>query len=184
MALSDDEGYDAMLKIGVISDTHIRHVINYVGFLEVLDRKVFRHVDMILHAGDLVDQELLYIFEPRIIHAVRGNMDPPSVSFPSRKVLEVEVYRIGLIHGWGPPEGLGPRMAAEFATDDLDCLVYGHSHLPDCCRYEGLLLFNPGSATSPRGGYSPSVGLLEVDETGIRGSILSLEGENFGSNIG
>lgn len=172
-----------MLKIGVISDTHIRHAIRYARFLDELDCKVFRHADMILHAGDLVDPELLYVFEPRIIHAVRGNMDPPSVIFPSRKVFEVKGCRIGLIHGWGPPEGLGLRMAAEFATDKLDCLVYGHSHLPDCSRNEGLLLFNPGSATSPRGGYAASVGLLEVDDTGIRGRILSLEDENLGPNL-
>ncbi len=173
-----------MFRIGVISDTHIRHAISYARFLEVLDRKVFRKVEMILHAGDMVDQELLYVFEPRIIHAVRGNMDPPNVTFPARKVLEVESYRIGLIHGWGPPEGLGPRMAAEFATDKLDCLVYGHSHLPDCSRHEGLLLFNPGSATSPRGGYPASVGLLEVDDAGIRGRILSLEEDSLGFNLG
>lgn len=166
-----------MLKIGVISDTHIRHAIRYAGFLDMLDRKVFRDVDMILHAGDFVDQELLFAFKPRMIHAVRGNMDPSSVSFPSRKVFEVEGYRVGLIHGWGPPEGLGLRMAAEFATDELDCLVYGHSHLPDCSRYGDMLLFNPGSATNPRGGYSPSVGLLEFDDTGIRGTILPLKGK-------
>ncbi len=169
-----------MFKIGVISDTHIRHAISYARFLDVLDRKVFHDVDMILHAGDLVDQELLYAFKPRIIHAVRGNMDPAAVCFPSRKVLEVEGYKVGLIHGWGPPEDLGPRMAKEFDADELDCLVYGHSHMPDCCRYRGLLLFNPGSATSPRGGFSPSVGLLEFDDTGIRGTILTLEEESLG----
>lgn len=170
-----------MLTIGVLSDTHIRHAVRSPDFLDVLDRTVFRDVDMVLHAGDLVNHEILYAFEPRIIHAVRGNMDPPSVALPMRKVLEVEGYRIGLIHGWGAPEGLGLRMAGEFATDALDCLVYGHSHMPDCSYCNGLLLFNPGSATSPRGGYPPSVGLLEIDDAGIRGSILSLDDDSLGS---
>lgn len=180
----DYEGYPVMMKIGVLSDTHMCHASHYAGFLEVLDRKVFRNVDMVIHAGDLVDPDLLHAFAPRMVHAVRGNMDPPFVSLPMRKVFEIAGYRFGLIHGWGAPEGLGLRMVAEFAADELDCLVYGHSHMPDCCRCNGLLLFNPGSATSPRGGYSPSVGLLEVGDAGIRGSILPLDGEVLGSSVG
>jgi hypothetical protein len=164
-----------MLKIGVLSDTHIRLATRHAEFLEFLDRKVFDEADMIIHAGDLVDQELLHVFEPRIVHAVCGNMDSPSVSLPVRKVFEVAGFRFGLIHGWGAPEGLGPRMTAEFVADALDCLVYGHSHIPECRRYNGLLLFNPGSATSPRLGHPPSVGLLEVGDTEIRGKILPLD---------
>jgi hypothetical protein len=164
-----------MLQIGVLSDTHIRRAIHQAAFLEALDAKLFRDADMIFHAGDLVDHELLHAFAPRMVHAVRGNMDSPSVSLPERKVFEVAGYRFGLVHGWGPPEGLGLRVMKEFVSESLDCLIYGHSHMPDCRRINDLLLFNPGSVTSPRGGYPPSAGLLEVDDSGIRGRILALE---------
>lgn len=164
-----------MLTIGVLSDTHLRCVLDHVDFLEMLDRTVFREADMILHAGDLVDPAVLHAFAPRIIHAVRGNMDPYSVSLPDRKVFEVAGCRFGLVHGRGPAEGLGSRVLAWFSGADLDCLVYGHSHMPDCRRLDDVLLFNPGSATSPRGGYPPSVGLLRLEDGGIEGSIVTLD---------
>lgn len=164
-----------MIKIGVLSDTHIGQAMACSGFLDFLDREVFRETDIILHAGDLVDRELLHAFAPRIVHAVRGNMDPPSVALPLRKIVDVGGYRFGMMHGWGPPVGLASRILSEFAGDALDCLVYGHSHMPDCRRVNGVLLFNPGSATGPRGGFPSSVGLLEVDAEGIRGRILPID---------
>ncbi|ABA88749.1 manganese/nickel-dependent phosphodiesterase, YfcE family [Syntrophotalea carbinolica DSM 2380] len=168
-----------MLKIGVLSDTHIRQAMRHGDFLDALDGRLFRDAEVILHAGDLVDHDLLNIFAPRVVHAVRGNMDSPAVALPVRKVFEVSGFRFGLIHGWGPPEGLGTRVLREFDADSLDCLVYGHSHMPDCRRLNDMLLFNPGSATSPRGGFPPSVGMLEVDDSGIRGRIVSLDDQRF-----
>lgn len=171
-----------MITIGVLSDTHLRCALHCADFLDFLDRKVFRKSEVIVHAGDLVDHELLHVFAPRIVHAVRGNMDPSSASLPDRKVFEIAGFRFGLMHGWGPAEGLAERVMAGFSEDSLDCLIYGHSHMPDCRLCGGLLLFNPGSATSPRGGCPPSVGMLKLDETGIQGRILSLESIRQGSS--
>lgn len=168
-----------MLQIGVLSDTHIQRAVQQAGFLEALEGELFRDADIIIHAGDLVDRDLLHVFAPRIVHAVRGNMDPPTVSLPMRKVFELAGYRFGLVHGWGPPAGLGPRVMSEFAAESLDCLIYGHSHMPDCRRLNDILLFNPGSAMRPRGGYPPSAGILEVDDCGIRGKIVSVQ--DFGN---
>jgi hypothetical protein len=103
-------------------------------------------------------------------------MDPAAPGFPHQRVVEVDGVRIGLIHGWGPPAGLAARVRAAFAGTRLDCLVFGHSHMP-LCRWEGaLLLFNPGSATDRRGQPSTSVGILEVEGGVIAGRIVLLDG--------
>ena len=73
-----------------------------------------------------------------------------------------------------PAEGLAERVRREFAGTPLDCLVFGHSHVPLCQWHDGLLLFNPGSATDRRGMPYESVGLLEVEDGKVHGRIISL----------
>jgi hypothetical protein len=162
-----------MIRIGVLSDTHIRNAWHETALWEALERQFFHDADVILHAGDMVDEAVLDVWGARLVHAVRGNMDAGS-RLPVRKVFEVGGFRFGLMHGWGPPAGLEKRLMREFAEDALDCLVYGHSHVPVCQRRNGLLLFNPGSATDPRGGPHPTVGLLEVGRE-VRGRIVNVD---------
>jgi putative phosphoesterase len=129
---------------------------------------------MILHAGDIVATGVLEVFAPRPVLGVRGNMDAAAPGFPHRRIVQIGGIKIGLIHGWGAPEGLAGRVLREFADTALDCLVFGHSHEP-VCRYEGgLLLFNPGSATDRRGMPCESVGMLEVDGGRVSGRIIPL----------
>jgi putative phosphoesterase len=162
------------VRIGVFSDTHLPDSADAQAFLLHLLNNVLAPVDMILHAGDLVSPELLNIFDGYPMHAVRGNMDPAIRGVPLKKVIHVKDFTIGLIHGWGPPEGIEDRVCREFDDVALDCLVYGHSHRPACHHRDGLLLFNPGSATDRRDTEYHSVGLLELDET-IRGTVIRLD---------
>jgi predicted phosphodiesterase len=62
----------------------------------------------------------------------------------------------------------------EFSDDDIDALVFGHSHRPLCHRYEGVLLFNPGSAADRREADHHTVGLLEVGSS-IEGRIINID---------
>lgn len=163
----------AMIKIGVLSDTHIRHAWRETALWETLERGIFHDADMILHAGDMVDEAVLDFWGTRLVHAVRGNMDAGS-RLPVRRVFEVGGFRFGLMHGWGAPADLEKRLLREFSEDALDCLVYGHTHVPACHHRNGLLLFNPGSATDPRSGPHPTVGLLEVGQE-VCGRILNLD---------
>lgn len=164
----------APIRVGVLSDTHLPASADAQAFLLNLVEDVLAPIDVILHAGDLVDPDLLTVFSGYPIHAVRGNMDPASPGIPLKKVINVGGFTIGMIHGWGPPEGLEERALDEFASVSLDCLVYGHSHRPACFRRDGLLFFNPGSATDRRGMSYHSVGLLEIGDD-IRGSIIRLD---------
>jgi hypothetical protein len=160
-----------MIKIGVLSDTHIQDPGRGLTFLQDLLDGCFREVDVILHAGDIVNPEVLLAFAGRTVHAVRGNMDPPVRGIPIRKVVEAEGFRIGLIHGWGSPDKLEERILREFQGERLDCLVYGHSHQPVCHHRDGILFFNPGSPTDRRRAPYHTVGILQVSDR-IEGRII------------
>jgi putative phosphoesterase len=162
------------IRIGVLSDTHLANTGDAQIFLLDLVESTLAPLDMLLHAGDLVDPDLLTVFTRYPVHVVRGNMDPVTPDVPLKKTITIGGFKIGMIHGWGPPRGLEERVLAEFSSEDLDCLVFGHSHHPVCHRRDGILLFNPGSATDRRGMPSHTVGLLEISDN-IRGSILPLD---------
>jgi putative phosphoesterase len=163
-----------MVRIGVLSDTHLPDSAEAGAFLQELAARHFAGVELILHAGDIVACGVLAAFAPCPVYGVRGNMDAADPELPNKRVLHVAGLRIGLIHGWGPPAGLLHRVRREFADTHLDCLVFGHSHEPLCQQEEGLLLFNPGSATDRRNQPCCSVGLLEIVGGAIRGRIVML----------
>ena len=61
-----------MMKIGVISDTHLTQPTQD---LEELMNGPFKDVEMILHAGDITELAVLDAFAGKKILAVCGNMD-------------------------------------------------------------------------------------------------------------
>lgn len=165
-----------MIRIGVLSDTHLGDTGQAAAFLHAVAARHFAGVDMILHAGDVVAPALLAVFSPCPVYGVRGNMDPAAPDLPHKRILTAGGVRIGLIHGWGPSEGLVQRVCQAFHDIPLDCLVFGHSHAPLCQKREsGLLLFNPGSATDRRRMPYESVGMLEVKDGRVRGEIIPLD---------
>ncbi len=165
-------------KIGVISDTHIHDLASGARIAEALLAGPFADVEMILHAGDVVIPEFLDLFAGLTVCAVRGNMDPPVSGIPHRRIVVVNGFRIGLIHGWGDAAGLESRVLAEFSRDAIDCLVYGHSHWPVSHCRDGILLFNPGSPTDKRRAASHTVGIIEVGES-MDGDIVDLDSTGF-----
>ena len=158
-----------MKRIGVVSDTHMREPDPGLGGKLA---QAWGAVDMVLHAGDLVNISVLDAIEAPEVLAVAGNMDDYVVtqSLPAKLIIEVEGKRIGLIHGWGAPMGLAGRVVKEF--DQVDAIVFGHSHRPANTVKNGILLFNPGSYGRGIMG-SGTVGLLTVDKD-ITGEIIRL----------
>jgi len=163
-----------MYRIGVLSDTHLAASGEALAFLDTLAASHFAGVDMILHAGDIVDPEVLLAFNRCPVLAVRGNMDPSAPDLPQRRLLEIGSVRIGLMHGWGSTAGLEERLLGEFRDDPIDVLVYGHSHRPVCHHRDGVLLFNPGSAADRRRMPHHSVGILEIGRK-VKGRIITID---------
>ncbi len=158
------------IKIGVISDTHLQ---GYDERLKTIIAEHFRDVDLVIHAGDLVDLRVLDIFEGKEVKAVCGNMDYPSVkeTLPDQLIIEIQGFKLGVVHGWGAPDGIEERIMAR--TGDLDCIVYGHSHKPACHKSNGVLFFNPGSPTDKRFAAHRSIGILEIDKE-VSGRIINV----------
>jgi hypothetical protein len=158
------------MKIGVLSDTHLQKVENRV--IEVFER-YFKDIDFILHAGDFVSKELLAFFTQKSFQGVQGNMDYPDVkaALPIKRVIKLDSFRLGLIHGWGAPDQLEDRISPEF--DDVDVIVYGHSHRAANHLKDGVLFFNPGTAFGYTSSGTHTIGILHVGEQ-IEGEIIPI----------
>lgn len=165
------------MKIGVISDSHVPRRGKQLPAEIWL---AFADVDLILHAGDLVEESVLahlQLLAP--VEAVAGNMDPQELHWKlaRKKILPLEGKTIGLIHGDGVNGTIAERARRAFAADGVDCVVFGHSHQAMNQMVEGVLMFNPGSCTDPRGGDNPSYGILHIDQRGIHGEIKYIVGK-------
>ncbi len=157
-----------MIKIGILSDTHLIRLNDH--FLQAVDL-CFADMDMIFHAGDLTDLSILQVFKGKEVHAVHGNMCHGSAkqALPTKKVVRVGNFSIGLMHGMGARYDVEDYLIREF--DQVDCIISGHTHRPICHRLYDILFINPGSFNGT--GYYGAPGTfatLEVGET-LVGSI-------------
>jgi len=135
-----------------------------------------RSADLILHAGDLVSaavlRDLRALGPP--VEAVCGNMDEPALqaTLPLERVVEVAGARIGMVHIPGPTGGRAGRLRARFAG--CDAVVYGHTHVPEVTREEGVWILNPGSPTERRRAPTRAMLVLEVEAGDIRPALVDL----------
>lgn len=158
------------MKVGVLSDTHIPLRAKKIPGKII---ELFSDVDLILHAGDIVDRTVIEELESIAkVEVVKGNMDESDNPYPIKKVLNVGEIKIGLIHGYGPPFGIRGRIRKEF--DELDVIVYGHSHKPYNRIENGVLFFNPGTPTDKIFALYNSVGILKINGHNAKGQIIKL----------
>ncbi len=159
------------MLIGCVSDTHIYQRPLPERILEAL-----RGVDLILHAGDILEPAVLESLSTVArTMAVAGNMDHGELkqALPAKLTVEAEGKRIGLVHGSGGPEGITQRVRREFEGELVDAIVFGHTHEPYNRAEHGIYFFNPGSPTDKIFARINSVGILEVGEE-INGRIILL----------
>jgi hypothetical protein len=159
------------MRIGVLSDTHIHHVSK--DLRDLLDRRLSR-VDVLFHVGDYTSQEVVDFLSGRNFHGVHGNMDSSFIkdALPEKKIVEIGGFRFGLIHGWGSPRGLEERVLAQF--NNVDVIVFGHSHRAMNEVVHGVLLFNPGTASGFSSSGVHTIGILECGDT-VKGEIIDLD---------
>ena len=160
-------------RIGVISDNH--------GYLDPAVLDVFAGVNHIIHAGDIVDPEILErLATVAPVTAVVGNMDSggPTAALPRHVVGEVAGVRFVVGHkrkrllkdlAAGNIEGL-PKAAAP------DLVIYGHDHVPAAAWVDGTLYLDPGSASAPHEeDDGPTVAIVEVRPAGLAVTFVPLE---------
>lgn len=160
------------MKMLVISDTHIPRSAHDIP--EAIYKEI-ENVDMIVHAGDIVEKDLLEKLQSlRPTKAVYGNMDSGALRhiLKEKEIIEVGDVKIGLIHGYGAPANLLDTVAGEFKGADV--IIFGHSHEAVNVEKNGVLFFNPGSPTDKIFAKSNSYGILEVTDKKIEGKIIRL----------
>jgi putative phosphoesterase len=158
------------MRVGILSDTHLTRVTKE---LEDIYDTYLSQVDVILHAGDFVSEDIVGFLSRKDFHGVCGNMDPMELKqrLPAKKVIEMGTFRLGLIHGWGYSGDLEERIRGEF--NQIDAIVYGHSHRPVNHIRDNVLFFNPGTALGYSSSRGHSLGVLEVEDK-IRGEFIQL----------
>ncbi|MDR7304001.1 metallophosphoesterase family protein [Haloactinomyces albus] len=138
------------MRLLLLADTHLPKRA------KALPDEVWRaagSADVVVHAGDWVDVELLdqlQAHSARLIGVVGNNDGPPlRERLPEIARAELEGLRLSVIHETGTANGRENRCRRWFP--DTDVLVFGHSHiLWDTVTPGGLRLLNPGSPTDRR----------------------------------
>lgn len=149
--------------VGVISDTH--------GRLPHSVSEAFEGVDLIIHAGDIGEPEIIEALKkiaPTI--AVRGNMDfgQWAQQLSIEKTIEINQTRLVVLHDVFRLK-LKPGNAAPHVV------ISGHTHRPLQEENRGVLYINPGSAGYPKFGQPATVALLQIKGQSLQARIVELE---------
>jgi putative phosphoesterase len=136
--------------IGVISDTH--------GYVAPVVPKAFADADLIIHAGDIGEPNVLETLKSIApLAAVKGNMDfgKWAVRLPLEDTVEIGGVGIHIIHDV-------QRLKTEGLSYAISAIVFGHSHRRVARETDGIFYLNPGSASYPKYGDTASVALLRL----------------------
>ncbi|HOK22604.1 MAG TPA: metallophosphoesterase family protein [Candidatus Hydrothermia bacterium] len=156
----------------ILADTHIPHRAKALPN-RVIDE--IKSIDIIIHAGDFTS----YAFFDELkslknIYAVRGNMDDDKLYevLPETAIFSIEGVKIALYHGIGAAWGIDQKVFEKFSKyEELNLIIFGHSHKPFKSEVNGVTLFNPGSPTDTIFAPQRSYGILEI----VNGKIIKIE---------
>ena len=130
-----------MTTIAIFSDLH--------GGSETPLREAFETNDYVVFLGDGLAKIRHFEFEyPEKFLFVRGNCDGYDET-PLRRILDFEGVRVMLTHGHEQRVKYGLlNLCAEAKTEGVNVVLFGHTHRPEVMTVDGVLLVNPGSASS------------------------------------
>jgi uncharacterized protein len=130
--------------------------------------RLLGEADAILHAGDFVSLAVYeQLGELAPIEGVAGNMDEAELRavLPPRRVVELQGFRVGMVHDAGPAVGRAERLVEAFPG--CAAVVYGHTHVPEARQLGETWILNPGSPTERRSAPNRAMLLLEVERGGL-----------------
>ncbi|MBM7659696.1 putative phosphoesterase [Bacillus mesophilus] len=131
--------------------------------------KELQNTDYTLHLGDWQNMDTYIQFKNFApIDGVAGNLDDEGIInlFGFKKILEFHGIRIGLVHGHlGKGRSTEARALNSFTDEQVDIILFGHSHIPILKQVNAITLFNPGSPTDKRRQDAFSFGVINIAET-------------------
>jgi uncharacterized protein len=156
-------------QVAIVSDTH--------GQVDPKLKKLFRNASVLVHAGDVNDEETLAAIGKLVTGVtcvvVRGNNDkgPLAARLPEVSTVDVQGVRLLCAHR--------AEDATRALTNDHHArarvVVVGHSHKAVVTVKDGRLWINPGGAGPKRFANTRAAGLLEVRPKELVARIYSLE---------
>ncbi len=140
-------GENSMHRIGIISDTH--------GLLRPEVTEVLCGCDAILHGGDINSAKILEELKAIApVYAVRGNNDKEwAAHLPETLSLELYGVRFFMVHN---------KKYIPKDMENVDVIIYGHSHKYEEKSSGGQLLLNPGSCGPRRFTQPITLAVLEI----------------------
>ncbi len=150
-------------KIGIISDTH--------GLVRQRVVKSFKDVDLIVHAGDIGEPDVLKAFQNIAkVYPVRGNVDSCKWTdkLPVTEMVQVGQVYLYVLHDLN-------ELDIDPVAAKCNVVISGHSHIPKIEERKGVLFLNPGSAGPKRNNYPISIAFLYINGVSIDTEIVELK---------
>ena len=147
------------MRILVFSDSH--------GDLKLIKKIISEQneVQNIIFCGDIEDDILRIkeMFPDKTYHIVRGNNDY-NPQFPLQIITEIATKKIMITHGhtYNVKSSLSDLVFVA-KQNEVDIVVFGHTHIPYSNYDDGLYVLNPGSC----GFYKPSYATIDISYSGV-----------------
>ncbi len=125
------------MKIGILSDSHMKTALHE----DAIEHLLSQGVDYLLHAGDIMLEKHLQMFEETNLPyvCVYGNNDTALISlhgkyniFQEPYYFKIEDLKIKIMH------------LPYFMSADADMVVSGHTHMFEASLTNGTLFINSG----------------------------------------
>ncbi len=176
------------LKIGIISDTH--------GDLDAVIKslELLKNTDLLIHCGDIFYHGLFNTIKESynplklstILNSIkkpvifsRGNCDSEvdqiALDFTILDPVRFFFYKDNLLyihHGDKKQDTELLKLRKKFR---FNFSISGHTHIPRIEEKEGLFFINPGSPSLPKGGFPPTIGIMDLKNNNV--DIISIENQ-------
>ncbi len=168
------------VKITILGDTHIKS-------FEELPKEMLGEIkksDWVIHVGDYTSAQIvsgLIKLKGERFKGVYGNADPLEIrnKLTSTEFITIQDIKIGITHpaSGGPEENLEKNLLTDFEQDDLDILIYGHTHESKILKKNNTLLVNPGKGYLETNFFGPptTIALLKIDDGKVQGTIKEIK---------
>ena len=146
------------MKLVIISDVH--------GKKTLLERilRFNPDADNFLSLGD-TEMTLDYLLDLDII-GVKGNYPrDPGLGYEHFMTFNGKKFMLTHGHKYGVHKGL-KKLAKKAIQENIDVILYGHTHIAHALYCNDTLLLNPGSVYRPRNKQQPSYCIMYVSDKG------------------
>lgn len=146
------------MKLVIFSDVHGR---------KTLLERIMRFnpdADNFLSLGD-TEMTLDYLLDLDII-GVKGNYPrDPGLSYEHFMTFHGKKFMLTHGHKYGVQRSLA-KLAKKAFKEDVDVVLYGHTHVAQALYCDKVLMLNPGSVYRPRNHLNPSYCIMYITKDG------------------